>query len=147
MMQEKTFLSKIYNVELKNYSRVMCHDNEGWYKIFKNDVRNLVNFSESSGNSENLHFDGLRNVWAKNIQRRCVRKNDLWLQKWHKEFGEFLHKYLKVMLDKSSLYNVFAEGIYFLDKSGPSNFNFLDFPLLVCPVSSCDFWNQKSVFV
>ena len=37
----------------------------------------------------------------------------------------------------------------FLDKSIPSNFNFLDFPLLAwsCPNSSCGFWNQESVFV
>ena len=34
------------------------------------------------------------------------------------------------MLDKSSIYNVLAEGINFLDKS-PSNLNFVDFPLLV----------------
>ena len=30
-------------------------------------------------------------------------KNDLWFQKWHEEFGEFSHKYLKVMLNKSSV--------------------------------------------
>ena len=34
------------------------------------------------------------------------------------------------MLDKSTVYNVLAEGMYFLDKS-PSTLNFLDFPLLV----------------
>ena len=33
-------------------------------------------------------------------------------------------------LDKSTIYNVLAEGMHFLDKK-PSNFNFLDFPLLV----------------
>ena len=64
------------------------------------------------------------------VLRSCVVKNDLWFQKWHKEFGEFSHKKLKVMLDKSSIY-VLAEGMYFLDKSSPSNFNFLHFPLLV----------------
>ena len=35
------------------------------------------------------------------------------------------------MLDKPSVYNVLAEGIYFLDQSSQSNFNFLDFLLLV----------------
>ena len=42
------------------------------------------------------------------------------------------------MFSKSSEYNVLAEGMYFLDKSSPSNFNFLEFPLLVwsCPNSS-----------
>ena len=29
--------------------------------------------------------------------------------KWHKEFGGFSHKYLKVMLDKPSVYNVLTE--------------------------------------
>ena len=44
---------------------------------------------------------------------------------------------------------VLAEGMYFFDKSSPSDFNFLDFPLLVwdCPNSSCDFWSQELVFV
>ena len=41
----------------------------------------------------------------------------------------FHTRQLKVMLDKSSEYNVLAEGMYFLDKS-PSNFNFLDFHCL-----------------
>ena len=34
-------------------------------------------------------------------------------------------------IEKSSVYNVLAEGMYFLDKSSPSNFIILDFPLLV----------------
>ena len=29
---------------------------------------------------------------AKNIQRGCVVKNDLWFQKYHKSFGGFSHK-------------------------------------------------------
>ena len=58
-------------------------------------------------------------------------KNELWIQKSHKKFGEFSHKYSKVMVDKSSVYNVLAEGIYFLNKSMLSNFNFLDFSLIV----------------
>ena len=39
------------------------------------------------------------------------------------------------MLDKSSLYNVLAEGIYFWDKCSPLNFNFSGFPLLVLELS------------
>ena len=31
------------------------------------------------------------------------------------------------MLDKSAVYNVLAEGMYFLDKYIPSYFNILDF--------------------
>ena len=83
------------------------------------------------------------------IQKSCVVKNDLWFQKWRNEFGGFSHKQLKVMLHKSSKYKLLAEEMYFLDKSSPSNFNFLDFPLIVwsCPNSPCGFWNQESVFV
>ena len=44
------------------------------------------------------------------------KQNDLWFQKWHKKFDEFSQKQLKVMLDKYFAYNVFAEGMYFLDK-------------------------------
>ena len=29
----ETFLSKVYNVELKTYREVMCHDTEGWCNI------------------------------------------------------------------------------------------------------------------
>ena len=59
--------------------------------------------------------------------------------KRHKKFGEFSQ--LKSMLDKSSLYNVLIEGMYFFDKSSLSKFNFLNFPFLFwsCPNSSCDF--------
>ena len=48
------------------------------------------------------------------------------------------------MLNKSSVYNVLAEGMHFLDKGSLWNFNFLDFLLLVwsCSNSSCDFWKQ-----
>ena len=101
----------------------------------KNDMRNLVNFNASWSKSENLHLDGslllkVCNVWAKKLQSSVV-KNDLWFQKWHKEFREFSHKSLKLMLDKSSVCNVLVEGMQFLDKSSLPNFNFLDFPLLV----------------
>ena len=58
-------------------------------------------------------------------------KDQLLFQKWHIEFGEFSDKYLIVMLDKSSVCNVLAKEVYFLNKNGPSTFNFLDFPLLV----------------
>ena len=54
--------------------------------------------------------------------------------------------HLKVMLDKS-VNNVLAEGMWFLGKCSPLNFNFLDFPQLVWsyPNSSYDFWNLESV--
>ena len=44
------------------------------------------------------------------------RENDLWFHIWYEEFDEFSHQ-LNVMLDKSSVYNVLAERMYFLDKS------------------------------
>ena len=54
----------------------------------------------------------------------------LWFKN-DKEFGEFLHMQLKVMFHKSSVYDVLAEGMYFLDKCSPSNLFLLDFSLLV----------------
>ena len=53
---------------------------------------------------------------------------------------------LKVMLELF-VNNVLGEGMLFLDKCRPLNFNFLDFPLLVrsYPNSSFDFWNLESV--
>ena len=69
--------------------------------------------------------------------------NVLWFQKTYKEFGEFSHKQIKVMLDKPQIYNVLAEGTYFLDKSRPLSFKFLGFPLLVgsCPNSALNFFD------
>ena len=91
----------------------------------------------------------------KKIQTSCVVKNDLWFQKWRKKFGEFSQQ-LKVMFDKSSVY-VLAEGMSFLDKCSPLNFNFRTFHCLPEIIriphvwsysnSSYDFWNQESVFV
>ena len=106
----------------------------------KNDMNILVNFNSSNRKSKNVHFDRIFpskvcNVSAKKIQTSFVVKNDLWFQnKKHKEFVEF-------SLDESSVYNVLVEGMYFLDKCSPLNFNFLQFPLLVCsyPNFSYDF--------
>ena len=79
-------------------------------------MRYLMNLSCEQ--SENLHFYEIFlskacNVRAKMIQTSCVVKNNLWFQKWHEEFGEFSHWYLKVMLDKASVYNVLAEEMQF----------------------------------
>ena len=35
--------------------------------VFKNDIMNLLNFNTTSGKSENLHFDMLLLVSAKNV--------------------------------------------------------------------------------
>ena len=89
-----------------------------------------------------------RRVLSHDTEKWCKvwQKVDSWFQKWHEEFGE---QVVESKFNKSSLYHVLAEGMWFLDKSSPSNFNFLDFPLLVwsCPNSSCNFWNQELVFV
>ena len=115
---------------------------------FKNDMRSLMYFNSSSEKSKNLNFD-----------RIYLLKVCRWVVSWktingfktdrYKKFGQFSHKYLKVMLDKSSVYNVLAEEMYFLDKCIPLNFNFLDLPLFVWsyPNSSYDFWNQEPVFI
>ena len=39
-------------------------------------------------------------------------------------FMEFGKQVVESKIDKSLVYNVLAEGIYFLDKSSPSNFNY-----------------------
>ena len=48
------------------YERVMSHDTEEWFKVWrkkmvgsKNDMRNLVNFNAYNGKPENMHFDVL----------------------------------------------------------------------------------------
>ena len=43
----------------------------------KNDMRNLVNSSQSSGKSGNLHFDVLLLSIAYKVSAKKVRKNDL----------------------------------------------------------------------
>ena len=144
-------LSKAYKVSAKWYWRMISHDTEIWSKLsfcLKNDMRNLMNFNASSGKSKNFHFDVLIlkkvcNVWAKKIQRSCAVKNDLWFQVLYEELGELLNRCLKVMWDKLSIH-ILAERMYILDKSSPSNFNFLDFllPVWSCPNSSYDFQNQ-----
>ena len=112
----------------------------------KNDMRKLVDFNASSGKSEKFYFDELfcRNAWAKKYKRIIV-KNDLWFQKWHKEFGEFSHKYLKVMLDRSSVYNVLDEGMYFLDKNYQSNFNIFGLFTACLKMSKFLMWFLKPV--
>ena len=77
----------------------------------KNDMRNLVKFSATSGKSENLHFDMLLlsiayKVSAKNLQKnylswnsrviQTLKKNEFLFEKWHEEFGQFLSQQWKV---------------------------------------------------
>ena len=64
---------------------------KGWRKtdswfFSKNYMRNLVNLMQAV---ESLKICPLMCYFCrKYVQRSCVVKNDLWFQKWHKEFGE-----------------------------------------------------------
>ena len=55
----------------------------------KNDMRNLVNFSLSSGKSENLHFDVLLLSIAYKVPAKKVQKNYI---SWHKRDPNFKEK-------------------------------------------------------
>ena len=62
-----SFWEKYIKVELKKFQksyvswhwRVMQYLKKNLTIVFKNDIRNLINFHESSRESENFHFDGL----------------------------------------------------------------------------------------
>ena len=124
---------------------------EKLFFCLKIDMKNLVNFNRRNGKSEYLYFDGLLllkvcNVWAKKLQRSCVTKNGSLFQKWHNEFGQ-------QVVDKSSVYIVLAEGMYFLNKGSLSNFNFwiaycfsevAQIPYVVFE-SRRQFWKQESI--
>ena len=47
------------------------------------------------------------------MQRSCIVKNDLRFQKRHKEFAE---QVVESKVDKSSVYNILAEAMYFWSK-------------------------------
>ena len=109
------FCRKYIMFEPKKYTGVMCHNTEEWWKnctgtdlcfekwygefgeltsVLKNDIKNLVNFHESSRKSENLHFDGLllsiadKNSTIKSTEELPLIKQNL-RKKWHEEFCEF----------------------------------------------------------
>ena len=95
----------------------------------KNNMRKLLNFNATSGKSEHLDWcatfvESMSCLSQTSTEELCRQKwLKKWFQKWHNEFGEFSHKYFEVMLDKSSVCNVLAEGMYSQDKSSPSDFN------------------------
>ena len=82
---------------------VMQSLKKSWLFGSKNDMRNLVNFKESSGISEKLHFDVLLlsityYAWAKIRGIMCHiteewckiwKGTNLYSEKWHEEFGKF----------------------------------------------------------
>ena len=134
---DRLLLSKAYKVLDEKVQK--CYVSwqkwcKGWRKtdswfVSKNDMRNLVNFNAISRKSENLHFDVLL------LPKVCTE--ELCCEKW-----------LMVSKMTEGIWWT-SSGKYFLDKSSPSNFKFLDFALLVwsCLNSSCNFCNQESVFV
>ena len=110
-----------YKVSAKKVQKSISYDTDERSKLWrktnffflKNEMKSLVNFNMSSGESHNLHFHGLlvskvSNFWAKKVRRSCVLKNELWFQKWHKEFGEQI---VESKVDKSFVYNALAEGM------------------------------------
>ena len=77
----------------------------------ENDMRNLINFYQSTWKSRNWDFAGIllskvENLWASNLQRvmchdsdewwKIWRGNELSFQNWHEEFDECWHEHLKV---------------------------------------------------
>ena len=104
----KVSAKKVQKNYLSRHRRVIQTMNKNSL-FLKNGMTNLMNFNLSSENSENVHFDGIFlskvcNVWVK-INRRIVSWTMTHGFKNEKEFGEFLHKQLKVLLDKSSVFN------------------------------------------
>ena len=104
------FLSKVYKVwttkiqrsYLSSHWKVMQNLNKPGPCGLKNCMRNWVNFHWSTQKSEKLYFDGLFFSKADNDSARKLHRNyvswhsrvmqnlketDLWLEKWHKEFG------------------------------------------------------------
>ena len=52
----------------------MSHDTKEWYKVEKNDMKNLVNFNVSSSKSENFHFNVLLLSIAYKVSAEKYRK-------------------------------------------------------------------------
>ena len=98
---------KIY--DLKIY-RVMCHDNEEWYKIWRGNDLSVQNLHEEFHEFWPKHFEVMCTLmgsfWTKSIMfelrknrrvmfndtgNRCNiwNKTDLCFPKWHEEFGKF----------------------------------------------------------
>ena len=78
---------------------------------FKNDMRNLVNFQQSTWKSQNWDFDGILlssrkcmslkftgNILVMTVKKRCkiVRGSNLLFQIWHEDFDEFWLEHLKI---------------------------------------------------
>ena len=56
---------------------------------------------------------------------------------------EFGKQVVESKIDKSLVYNVLAEGIYFLDKSSPSNFNYFGLSTACMKLSKFLMWLLK----
>ena len=81
----ETFLSKVYNVELKRRSYAVTLKGDAIFKEkltggLKNDIMNFVNFHVNSRKSENLNFLGLLLSVAYKVSTKKVQKSYL---SWH----------------------------------------------------------------
>ena len=101
------FLLKVCKFQLKNYRRVMSHDTEEWWKVWRKNIvskmtRSWWKLILALKRLKNLHFDWsllceVQNVWPKNVQSRYIswhwrvmqslKKN--WLRIWKKKWGIF----------------------------------------------------------
>ena len=78
------FCAMYITVDLKKCRGVILHDTEEWSKIWsltcglENDIRNLINFHQSSWNCQNWNPDGIllsnvENAWTKYLERSYVK--------------------------------------------------------------------------
>ena len=82
------FLSNVYKVWAKKIQRsylswhwtVMQNWNRPWSCDFKNDMRNWVNFHQSTEKSVKLYFDGLLLSKVYNVSARKIQSNYV---SWH----------------------------------------------------------------
>ena len=96
---------------MKKYRRVMSNDTEDWSKLWRKTNFLLEKWHEEFGNlnSGKLKIFELKQYCVVASRKMTDGfKNDVicWI----------FTQVIKVMLDKSSVYNVLAEGMHFLDK-------------------------------
>ena len=94
-----SFFGKHIKFQMKKYRRVISHDTDEWYKVwrktgswFQKDMENLVTFNMNRGKSENLHIKVLLLIIAYKVSTKewpkLWRKTHFLFEKWHEKFGE-----------------------------------------------------------
>ena len=104
-------LKKIQRSYLSSHWTVMQNLNKHWPCGLKSGMRNWLNFYWSTQKSENgtmmgcfcpkhtlFQLENFRGIMCHDTEGCCEvqTKTDLWLEKWHKKFGSFSCKQLKV---------------------------------------------------